>query len=78
MGPRRFTDAVSDLVYEIENLLTGKRKRAHARRLTMYCAYVEGCKGDAGLVEATEINESHIDIAESIRAISSDGGFKCR
>ena len=57
-GPRRVTECRSDSVYEVENLLSGKREIVHSRRLMLYRAYMDGKPVDEALLRAAEHSET--------------------
>jgi len=42
IGPRRITKVLGDLVYETENMVTGKHETVHAARIISYRASAEG------------------------------------
>jgi len=44
IGPRRITKVLGDLVYETENMVTGKHETVHAARIISYRASAEGQK----------------------------------
>ena len=75
-GPRRITNVVSDLVYEVENLITKKRETVHARRLQFYRSDFDGKEVSLSLTSATEHLETHYQTAhalQNIRQNSSTG-----
>lgn len=53
-GVYRVTDAVSSLVFDVENLFTKKVERAHARRLMMYRADMDGKEVSKDLLKYVE------------------------
>eukprot|EP00171_Calliarthron_tuberculosum_P004595 IDg4595t1 len=53
-GPRRVLTEVSPLVFEVEDLLTKRVERAHARRLMLYRADMDGVAVDQRLADMAE------------------------
>ena len=71
-GPRRVVDATSDLVFLVENIITAKRERVHARRMVLYRGDLDGVDIDSKLLAVCERNEAHVEIAHNIHAIRAD------
>ena len=51
MGPRRVLQATSNQVFEVEDLITGKKEVVHARRLQLYRSDMEGKPVDPELTK---------------------------
>ena len=73
-GPRRITDARSDWVYEVQNLITRKREVVHARRMHLYRPDMDGRNVSPALLKLAEHSEACYQIAEDIRGIREVGG----
>lgn len=73
-GPRRVINALSDWIYEVENILTGTREHTHARRLTIYRAGLEGVDLSPELKSVIENSEGQTEIAADICSIREHDG----
>ena len=70
-GPRRINMVISDLAYEIENILSKKCETVHAWRLQLYRADMDGREVERELINAIEHSEAHYETAHAIRDIRS-------
>ena len=76
-GPRRVKDVKSEWVYEVENILTGKREVVHARRLNHYRADMDGTQLSPSLLKIAQHTEARYQTAEALRDINDyDGELK--
>ena len=74
LGPRRIVDVKSELVYEVEDIIHGKREVVHARRLLLYRADMDGKPVDERLLRAAEHADTVYLYANSIQSIRSRDG----
>ena len=74
VGPRRVTKWKSELVYEVENICTGAIEVAHARRLRLYRAGMDGKEIRPELLRAAENTESMYQDANSLTDIRETTG----
>lgn len=63
-GPRQVVKAVSDLVYECEDLVNGDIQEVHANRLKLYCDSTLNVSQD--LLDTIDHNEVHYNIVEHL------------
>ena len=63
-GPKRVKECTSPLVYVVEDLVSGKQEEAHARRLVLYRAEMDGKDVDEVLLRAAEHNQTSFQIEE--------------
>ena len=73
-GPRRVTKCKSELVYEVENTCTGAIEVAHARRLRLYRADIDGKEIRPELLLAPEHTESIYQDANALTDIRETTG----
>ena len=73
VGPRRVISAKSALIFEVEDLLDGKKELVHARRLVLYCANTDGSDIDPDLLRAASHTESSYEIAGRLCEIMKKG-----
>lgn len=73
MGPRRITRIISELVYEVENLITHAVEQVHAVRLNIYGAKEEGTTVSAEFLQHAENSEAKYEMVEKLLDISKDG-----
>ena len=74
VGPRRVTKCKSELVYEVENICTGAIEVAHARRLRLYRADMDGKEIRPELLRAAEHTESMYQDANALTDIRETTG----
>ena len=74
-GPRRIVAVRSDWVYEIENIIDGKREIVHARRMHLYRAEMDGAQATENLKQTAAHLESKYQIAEGIKDIRNENGI---
>ena len=67
LGPRRTVTVKSELVYEVEDILYGKREVVHTRQLPLYHADMDGKYVGKRLHRAVEHAETVYQYACSIR-----------
>ncbi len=72
MGPRRITKVLSDLVYEVEHLLTHKIEQVHASRMQLYRVSKDGAQVSKELLEHVECSEARYEIVEKLMDISGN------
>lgn len=75
IGPRRIFQARSELVFEVEDLLQGKREVVHSRRLLLYRSDLDGTVISADLVRAASNAERSYQVIHhliSIREANSE------
>ena len=68
-GPRRIVSCDSERVYKVENLITKKQEKVHARRMILYRADMDGVDVDSKLMEQAEFSEKTVQIAKRIHSI---------
>ena len=73
-GPRRITNVRSDWVFEVENILSGKKEVVHARRLILYRADMDGKEVLPALLKAAEHSEISYQIVERLNGIRAING----
>ncbi len=73
-GPRRVTSAKSNWVFEVEDLLSGKRELVHAQRLRLYRSDMEGKEVAPGLLRAAEHTEATYQTARKLCGIRKNKG----
>ena len=71
-GPRRIVAVRSDWVYEVENIIDGKREIVHARRMHLYRADMDGAHATESLKQTAAHLESKYQIAEGIKDIRNE------
>lgn len=74
VGPRRVVEVKSDWVFIVEDLLRGDRRVAHARRLILYRADMDGQPVSPSLLSAAHASESTIEIAHALHSIREEHG----
>ena len=74
VGPRWVTKCKSELVYEVENICTGAIEVAHARRLRLYGADMDGKEIRPELLRAAEHTESMYQDENSLTDIRDTTG----
>ena len=65
VGPRRVVRTVSDLVFEVEDIITRKKEIVHARRLLLYRCDMDGSEVDPELLKTVKhLEESYQDASK--------------
>jgi len=72
IGPRRITNVVSELVYDVTKLDGSGTERVHAARLKTYRARAENEYVSPTLLELAERTESRYEIVERIHDVGED------
>lgn len=71
-GPSRIIGDKSGLVYEVENLISGKRETVHSRRLLFYLVDLDGQEVSLELLATAKHTESAYELAECIKSIRKE------
>ena len=72
LGPRRVVKIVGELVYDIENIVTGDVERVHAARLITYRANKENEPVSKELMAHAEHSEAGYELVEDLKDITSN------
>lgn len=69
IGPRRVTKIVSEVVFEVSNLLTNKAEVVHASRLRFFSAAKENSEVPSYFIDHAEHSEAIYDTVEKISSL---------
>lgn len=69
LGPRRITKVISELEYEVENIMTKKTENVHAARLHMYRCNADGKKVSKHLLQHMEHSKAKSELVDNIKDI---------
>ena len=72
LGPRRVVNIVGELVYDIENIVTGDVERVHAARLITYRANKEDEPVSKELMAHAEHSEARYELVEDLKDITGN------
>ena len=73
-GPKRISDIVSPLVYEVTSLISDEKEKVHASRLHYYHSQLVGAEVSKDLLSYATHTEAHYEIIERILDIKIDRG----
>ena len=74
VGPKRIKEVKSALVYDLEDISTGDVTTAHARRIILYRADMDGKDVDPALIQNSVHNQASFQIVECLRDIRQSKG----
>lgn len=74
IGPRRITKIQGELVYEVENMVTGKFESVHSSRIRLYRSSAEGTEVSKELMAHIEASEAKYEIVDKFIKLSNSGG----
>jgi len=74
IGPRRITKILGELVYEVENMVTGKIEAVHATRIQLYRSSAEGTEVSKKLMGHIEASEATYEIVDQFLKLSKSSG----
>lgn len=72
-GPGRIVSCKSDMVFEINYLISKKRIKVHARRMLLYRADMDGTEVEPKPLKQAEFSEGIVHIAEALHSIRWGG-----
>lgn len=75
IGRRRVTRAVPNLVYEVEDLIEGKKEVIHARCMVLYRAFMDMFYAEPALIEVAKQSEKSHEVVKDINGIQEKYGL---
>lgn len=75
-GPRRIVAVNSGWVYQVEDLVNGRKETVHASRLVLYRSGLDGKELDSILLRCAEHSETAYQDARALRGIRENDGIE--